>query len=1111
MTELNILAKEFEKQPKVNDVLERQKVFEKELVIFKEHVNTKEELIDKMEEDVIVVEKAITNISLNEPNIEIQEYDRHIFEEQIHQLKDNIMVLKEELQGATLKFILMRDEHEKTIKDISLNSNKIKDDAIILQNKYNEKKKELKDVKIQLKTISLENDINIEKTNILKNERDQLQVDMMDKNTIINDLNKDILKSTDDVEKLKKDLDNISTELTSKRENIEALNDDIKQKELELTKADEKDDNNIKLKTDIEELEKEKEKLLYDIKQKESDIDKHRTILTEKDSKMKEYETQIESQKLKLNSLSDEYYKTIDKIQENDNLLDENTILKNELEKNKEKLEKANLDKEKLNILDKENTELLKKLTEKDKKILNAENNEKKTIDFTNENIKKLNLKISENEKKYKNNIERMKENDKLLEKKDNEINQMSIELTAIRNESEEKLRELRQNLIDKEAKILDNNNSIEILHKSSLKTKDELSKINYEDKNKFNELNLKIKEDNKKIEDLENENKELKSRYVNLSNKKLLEGEEINNVITREIENKEKEYNFQYGQLLNKFNIERERLNKEINIRDNQIADEVMKLDQLRKQISNQPKFLPSEQLEMENKIRYLEKNIEEINTVANNKYFIDKERIRSQNREISNLESDVKEMSIENEKMQIDLNDNIAEKSYMEMNLLEIRTSNNLLEVRINELNQDHVKHIKLLQDKYKNDLKYNINEEIGRLSKNNQKKINDLKIRNEQEIIQLQEEAHYYKKLTESNYESINDKNIMINIMNNNLISLNNKLRDYEYIIKKTENELSIETKKPDNIVNEINENESKISNAIDIIKQNITIYKDMTYKLSNSIKSQSIKVKDYIVNNYMDLKISANDTYNYMVTYVNKDVNTSDKIVNKTASEFTELKDKMTDIANAYNIKIIDNKINILDFKKGFSYIKNFNQEDMIIIDAWEKALEAEQVDIINDLMEKNKTDRSWKDYIEEKKETKNMDLESKYRKFIEVGCEKLEKGYKTLLYAMKKELNPDLVTIHTIENNLNAVEKIYQISKGDKTKLIVMDEKKIRKKAFDLIKDLTLDLKNRQLTEKRRVIDQDRLLEIQLDSLRESNKEEVNERPTKKRKLEAEKV
>ena len=267
-----------------------------------------------------------------------------------------------------------------------------------------------------------------------------------------------------------------------------------------IDESDMDEQNDLNNKSNLEELHKKIEELKKDNESKKEELNNYKNILEEKDKniqKINEYKSEIE--KLKINK---------------DKYLQEKNILLNNLETNKKEIENK---KEQINKLN------LEKKNEKE----NYEN----IITSMNEEINelKINLKEKENEllkyKEKEEKLKKLKDIEKLIEKKNKEIedakktfdgitkdnNEFNKKNNELKEEINRKQKEYEQILLLFENKKIENdeiNNKYEKLNKNFSNLSNQLNKKEEELKNK--EIEIQKKEEKMKLTEEKLNSKEI-------------------------------------------------------------------------------------------------------------------------------------------------------------------------------------------------------------------------------------------------------------------------------------------------------------------------------------------------------------------------------------------------------------------------------------------------------------------------------------------------------------------------------------------------------------------------------------------------------------------------
>ena len=423
--------------------------------------------------------------------------------------KSNIKILQKKLDEKNhdieqMKKILVSNNQQinflNTIKDSS--SKMTKDNEELIQ--------QLKDTIYNLNQIIVESN---DKINYLK------QQNQNDKAQKIKEENESLKIYLNDREKTIINLKNSISLFTQNLDNVINNNNIIKDINIERNEENEKMINNCELKINvlkeksekmqktIDELldeSKKKEKENYELKTKVNEImDKYKKMKNEYEIANKTYEEQMVVIEKYKNKIKENNSEISEKDKDNENLKKEiedknNEIIeiKNQIEEDKKNIEKKNKE------IEEKNKDLLRM-----KEEINIKNNE---IDKKNNEIEELNNKINEMKNEIINKSNEIKE-------KNNEINEHKKEIDYKNKEINDKQNQLN----DKNKELEEKKKEIDL---------QVIAKANLDFFEKVKQLEMDIKLKDKQIEELKNENKNKISINFNKNNiKSLKENDDLN------------------------------------------------------------------------------------------------------------------------------------------------------------------------------------------------------------------------------------------------------------------------------------------------------------------------------------------------------------------------------------------------------------------------------------------------------------------------------------------------------------------------------------------------------------------------------------------------------
>ena len=542
------------------------------------------------------------------------------------------------------------------------------------------------------------------------------------------------------------------------------------------------------IQTELSKLSVKCENLEHELNEKKKILNsvKKEKELLEEDRKKKEEESNIfkKSTNLQLDNM----------IKKNEELMDKNKILE------EEKISKGN----EFELILTEKNEILNKNRELELLLKDKDKENEKLFNKYSEIEKKLNegqLLNKENEKKLKNYDSLLQEKKKKINDLERMNNQKEKEIDQLKSNNQnidDKNREKENLLSEKEKEITDINNDNLNLKNKLKNNEDEL--INIKKELKKSKINL---------EQMENEIKSLK-KAINEKDLEILKINQINNELQKCNEN--------YNNLLKQYEEELKQTKKE-NI------DNVNKLKNILNNNDNDNKKLKNEIFELTSKVSELQKNLKE------------------KNDENETIKENMKSTKIKLEEMK-DILEKVKSKY-----LVEQKKAQNL-EQNLKS-NEEQLNDSKNLIIQYENELKQSksncdeLNKKLEKIIKENESKINDIIISNNNEMQIREKECKGWKIENEKIKVEFNE----LNRINQQLKNRNNELNN---IIQIKNNEIN-------NLRKIIEDNKSQKINEIEFQKilelNNELVEKNNNYKKQekeNLVKLQENQQKEKELN-------------------------------------------------------------------------------------------------------------------------------------------------------------------------------------------------------------------------------------------------------------------
>jgi len=668
--------------------------FEKELnqakIVFVDEVNKKESIIKNLKIDLEKLIEDNTNVlqSIDMLNVELNEREKIIAnlinsnkekEEKIEklnlQLNEGVQNSKNEKEQksffenriAELQQIIIEKENKSSgfqkeilkIEEKLLDSKKQleeRDDIINnftikleeLENKY--KNKNYFKVGAAEKNESALVNVNNEERNILQGKIHELELmknSNLDKISILEYINKNFENEKTEREILLDEMTNKVEELNQKLKNTETYNKEINEKLSKLESNE--NNNNIQIKKQIEDKDLKiknlfnlNEELEVKINNNLEEISSLAKTIEVRNKSIQNYEKEIKEHKKELKEIKfsdDEKSQQLTSV--NKKILD----LENQIRFNFEKFdeEKARIRDElnsKLNIMLLEKSDILSKYQVLLEEFNKYQQNTEKIKKGNEENIKKLNeenkrLKLHLNEISEKSNTE------------NEELKELLIEF----NHQVEQSEKLQKEFLDSQNKLKDMNTALllqeETIKKMSLE-KEETLKFLEDERNKNTKTNLNC---NENIENLNS--RILEIQKINIQCEKELKEKDIKiNMLEKEKDSLTKNY-IEIKEINQKNSVSLNDKNKKL------VADEftIKDLNRKLKDLEIDLKNLEDENLQYKNKIESLEKTVnlmKENHSEKSSKNSINNDK---QNQQIYNLESEMKVLLKENNKLKDDL----------------------------------------------------------------------------------------------------------------------------------------------------------------------------------------------------------------------------------------------------------------------------------------------------------------------------------------------------------------------------------------------------------------------------------------------------------------------
>ena len=480
--------------------------------------------------------------------------------------------------------------------------------------------------------------------------------------------------------------------------------------------------------------------------------------------------------------------------------------------------------------------------------VINRNNNTKINFyEYLDNSEKKIIAKINfliEAKNKVFSDIESIIEKSQ-KEKKEfkNQINSLKSKIEQLENEKEI----MYKKYTDKKNKLkIENEKDINDLNEKII----ELEKIIESKEKELNSDKIKMKEISEQKNNLNNLLKEKKNEILNLE-------EDIEN-LNQDLEQKEKEFNEYKKKYLNEIKIKDElnntnnRMKKEIEKYKNEVNDVIKQNEELNSELiiknkkietlNENNKIIQEELDEIKNEnsnlIEEIKDKEKEIASIKINKMEINKKIEQEYQDELNKKEqlidefnqkyNELNEQYVESNKKIIDSNKKIKE---LNSDLINIKLENEKLKREKIIQNEDYEsikdKYITLIENQSKENKIYEKNKnKILELEKEIIKK-NDKLLERQNEIDKNQLKMDKYKNDINTLQTELNNKKEEISELNNELDNQNQKLEEYEELIKEEKNK----TKEIKDKYNELlskNKNTNKISvNSINIINNKLKV--------------------------------------------------------------------------------------------------------------------------------------------------------------------------------------------------------------------------------------------------------------------------------------------